>query len=53
MNPPQPASIDATAELLAQAGYVADRPLAAAVYLALALAKPLFVEGEPGVPRPD
>ncbi|HEX7156149.1 MAG TPA: MoxR family ATPase, partial [Burkholderiaceae bacterium] len=43
-----PASISATADLLASQQYVADRSLATAVFLALRLGRPLFLEGEPG-----
>ncbi|MEM4189793.1 MAG: MoxR family ATPase, partial [Candidatus Caldarchaeum sp.] len=35
-------------EAMAQQLYVADQPLALAVYLALKLEKPLLIEGEPG-----
>ncbi|MGH6609968.1 MAG: AAA family ATPase, partial [Burkholderiaceae bacterium] len=48
-----PDSIDATAGLLADHNYVADRPLATAVYLALKLQRPLFVEGEPGTGKTE
>jgi MoxR-like ATPase len=51
MNMPE--SIDATAELLAQQNYVADRQLATAVFLALKLARPLFLEGEPGTGKTE
>ncbi|MEX2291768.1 MAG: MoxR family ATPase [Mycobacteriales bacterium] len=37
------------ARLLADAGYFADEGVATAAYLALALPRPLFLEGEPGV----
>jgi len=48
-----PESIDATAQLLAQQNYVADRQLATAVFLALKLARPLFLEGEPGTGKTE
>ncbi len=48
-----PASIDATAELLAQNDYVADRQLATAAFLALRLQRPLFLEGEPGTGKTE
>jgi MoxR-like ATPase len=48
-----PASIDATVDLLARTGYIADRPLATAVFLALSLRRPLFVEGEPGTGKTE
>jgi MoxR-like ATPase len=51
MDPP--ASIDATSELLASQNYVADRQLATAVFLALRLQRPLFVEGEPGTGKTE
>ncbi len=49
----QPPSIDATVELLATGNYVADRQLATAVFLALKLQRPLFVEGEPGTGKTE
>jgi MoxR-like ATPase len=48
-----PDSIDATAQLLARHDYVADRQLATAVFLALKLARPLFLEGEPGTGKTE
>jgi len=51
MNPP--ASIDTTAALLAEQNYVADRQLATAVFLALKLRRPLFLEGEPGTGKTE
>ena len=42
-------SIDAVEALLAGHGYVASRPLATVVFLALKLGRPLFLEGEAGV----
>lgn len=48
-----PASIDAVAEALAATRYIADRPLATAIYLALRRAKPLLLEGEPGVGKTE
>ena len=48
-----PASIDATAALLASADYVAERSLATAVFLALKLGRPLFLEGEAGVGKTE
>src|SRR4051812_38899218 len=44
-----PTSIDDTLTLLEGAGYVADRPLATVLFLALKLGRPLFLEGEAGV----
>jgi MoxR-like ATPase len=48
-----PASIDATIDLLARNSYIADRSLATAVFLALSLRRPLFVEGEPGTGKTE
>ena len=54
MPPPAlPASIDDTAKLLAQADYVAERSLATAVFLALRMKRPLFLEGEAGVGKTE
>ncbi len=48
-----PQTVDATAELLAAQGYVAGRALATTVHLALAMARPLFLEGEPGTGKTE
>lgn len=48
-----PDSVDGTAELLAAGDYVADRSLATALYLALSLSRPLFLEGEAGVGKTE
>ncbi len=48
-----PATVDATAALLQAQGYVADRALATTVHLALAMARPLFLEGEPGTGKTE
>jgi MoxR-like ATPase len=48
-----PPSVDQTAALLAAGNYVADRSLATAVYLALSLHRPLFLEGEAGVGKTE
>jgi MoxR-like ATPase len=48
-----PASVDDTAALLAGEGYVADRGLATTVHLALAMGRPLFLEGEPGTGKTE
>jgi MoxR-like ATPase len=48
-----PTSIDETLSHLQGAGYVADRPLATVLYLALRLARPLFLEGEAGVGKTE
>jgi MoxR-like ATPase len=50
---PLPASVDETLALLARGGYVADRSLATALYLALSLGRPLFLEGEAGVGKTE
>jgi len=50
---PLPASVDATAALRAGQNYVADRSLATAVFLALKLGRPLFLEGEAGVGKTE
>jgi MoxR-like ATPase len=46
-------SIDTTAALLAAQDYIADRQLATAVFLALKLNRPLFLEGEPGTGKTE
>ena len=48
-----PDSVDATATLLASGDYVAHRSLSTAVFLALRLARPLFLEGETGVGKTE
>jgi MoxR-like ATPase len=48
-----PTSVDDTAALLARGEYVADRSLATAVFLALRLGRPLFLEGEAGVGKTE
>jgi MoxR-like ATPase len=48
-----PKSIDDTLELLARADYVAERSLATAVFLALKMGRPLFLEGEAGVGKTE
>jgi MoxR-like ATPase len=48
-----PASVDETYALLGQGDYVADRSLATALYLALSLNRPLFLEGEAGVGKTE
>jgi MoxR-like ATPase len=46
-------SIDDTAALLARADYVAERSLATALFLALKMERPLFLEGEAGVGKTE
>jgi MoxR-like ATPase len=53
MMAPLPASIDETLTFLTGAGYVADRPLATVLFLALKLGRPLFLEGEAGVGKTE
>lgn len=48
-----PDTVDATQSLLAEAGYVSDRPLSTALFLALRLGRPLFLEGEAGVGKTE
>jgi MoxR-like ATPase len=48
-----PATVADTAALLAQGGYVADTALATTVHLALAMERPLFLEGEPGTGKTE
>jgi MoxR-like ATPase len=53
MPTPLPASIDDTLKLLTSADYVADRSLATALYLSLAMQRPLFLEGEAGTGKTE
>jgi MoxR-like ATPase len=48
-----PATIDETAALLAQGGYVGDRSLATVLFLSLKMGRPLFLEGEAGVGKTE
>jgi MoxR-like ATPase len=48
-----PTTIDATAELLASAGYIAGRDLSTVLFLALKMGRPLFLEGEAGVGKTE
>jgi MoxR-like ATPase len=48
-----PATIDETAVLLAQGGYVGDRALATVLFLSLKMGRPLFLEGEAGVGKTE
>jgi MoxR-like ATPase len=50
---PKPASIEETRSMLLGESYVADRQLATAVFLALRLERPLFIEGEPGTGKTE
>ncbi len=48
-----PKSIDETLALLARGEYVGERSLATAVFLALRMGRPLFLEGEAGVGKTE
>jgi MoxR-like ATPase len=50
---PNPASIDATEQMLTGQGYVSSRALATVVFLSLRLGRPLFLEGEAGVGKTE
>ncbi len=47
------ASVEAASAALAAQGYLADRPLALSVYLAVTLGQPLLLEGEAGVGKTE
>ncbi len=51
--PQLPRSVDEALALLAAGDYVADRSLATALHLSLALKRPLFLEGEAGVGKTE
>ena len=51
--PAIPSSVDEALALLAKGDYVADRSLATALHLSLALRRPLFLEGEAGVGKTE
>jgi len=51
--PNAPGSVDAVIERLASQQYMCDRRLATALFLALKLGRPLFLEGEPGVGKTE
>jgi MoxR-like ATPase len=48
-----PESVAATGHLLSEYGYIADRQLTTTVHLALAMGRPLFLEGEPGTGKTE
>lgn len=48
-----PDSVDAVIAALASQNYLCDRRLATALFLALKLQRPLFLEGEPGVGKTE
>ena len=47
------ASVESASAALAEQSYLADRPLALALYLAIALEQPLLLEGEAGVGKTE
>jgi MoxR-like ATPase len=49
----RPETVDAVVQMLAAQNYVCDRRLATALFLALTLKRPLFLEGEPGVGKTE
>ncbi len=53
MSASLPDSVDATLDLLHRGDYVGERSLATALYLALSLERPLFLEGEAGVGKTE
>ncbi len=53
MATPIPESVEAVLDLLTKGKYVADRSLATALFLALKLNRPLFLEGEAGVGKTE
>jgi MoxR-like ATPase len=53
LNADLPLHIDETQARLAACNYVADERLATAVFLALRLQRPLFLEGEPGTGKTE
>jgi len=53
MPKPLPDAVDSTLALLGAGDYVADRSLATALFLALKLGRPLFLEGEAGVGKTE
>jgi MoxR-like ATPase len=46
-------SIEEVEKKFAEQGYITDRTLATTIYLSLALGKPIFLEGEPGVGKTE
>jgi MoxR-like ATPase len=53
MTQPIPDTVDAALGLLSRGDYIADRSLATALFLALKLGRPLFLEGEAGVGKTE
>ena len=52
-QPAQPASVAELIGILRQGGYLADRGLATALYVALSLQRPILLEGEVGVGKTE
>ena len=50
---PMPKTVAETAALLQAGGYIADDGLATTIHLALAMHRPLFLEGEPGTGKTE
>ena len=48
-----PGTVEATRQLLARGGYIADKALATTVHRALSMDRPLFLEGEPGTGKTE
>jgi MoxR-like ATPase len=48
-----PKSVEEVQEALAASSYIADRPLAVTIHLALQMGRPLFLEGEAGVGKTE
>ena len=48
-----PSTVDSVVDMLRNGNYVADRSLSTALYLALKLGRPLFLEGEAGVGKTE
>ncbi len=48
-----PSSVDAVVDMLRGGNYIGDRSLSTALYLALKLGRPLFLEGEAGVGKTE
>ncbi len=53
MTPADVQSVQSASDALASQGYLADRPLALAIHLAIALEQPLLLEGEAGVGKTE
>ncbi len=46
-------SVEAIQDCLNETNYIADRTLATSIYLSINMAKPIFLEGEPGVGKTE